>query len=72
MPPEALDALGRELQADDPRLEVLRKMRAELRVEVGKLIPPTAEDLGFQGVRIFNQDRTAAVQFRPDGFTFNN
>jgi uncharacterized protein (TIGR04255 family) len=47
-------------------------IQAELRVEDGKLIPPRAEQLGFQGVILSNTDETLKLQFGPKGFTFNN
>ena len=53
--PEVFEALSRELQAEYPKAETRRGIRAELRVEQGKLIPPIAEDLGFQGVLLRNQ-----------------
>lgn len=71
-PPETLEALARELQGEYPRHTVRRGIKAEFRVEQGKLVPPTAEDLGFQGVLLHNDDGTVIIQLRPDGFTFNN
>src|ERR1700686_2580495 len=71
-PPEPFEALSQGLRTEYPTAKTRRGIKAELRVEQGKLIPPTAEDLGFQGVLLHNQDGTAIVQLRPDGFTFNN
>jgi len=71
-PPETFEALSRELRAEYPTTKTRRGIKAELRVEQGKLIPPTAEDLGFQGVLLHSEDGTAIVQLRPEGFTFNN
>ena len=71
-PPELFDAFAKELSPRFPDVEVRRGIKAELRIEHGKLIPPIAEDLGFQGVRLKNRDGTLLVQFRPDGFTLNN
>ena len=71
-PAEAFEALSRELLAEYPTAKTRRGIKAELRVEQGKLIPPTAQDLGFQGVLLRSKDGTAIVQLRPDGFTFNN
>ena len=70
--PDVFEALSRELRTYYPKSQSRRGIKAELRVEQGKLIPPVAEDLGFQGVLLNNEDETVAVQFRPDGFTFNN
>ena len=71
-PPEIFEALSRELQGEYPKTDTRRGVLAEFRVEQGKLIPPTTQDLGFQGVWLHKEDGTAIVQFRPDGFTFNN
>ena len=53
-PPETFDALVQELREQYPTSAVQRGMKAELRVERGKLIPPTAVDLGFQGILLKN------------------
>lgn len=71
-PLSAFEELAREVQADYPKPAFRRGVRAELRVEHGKLLPPTAEDLGFQGVWLTSESGNTMVQFRPDGFTFNN
>jgi len=70
--PETFEAVAGELQSAYPTREVRRGVKAEFRVEQGKLIPPTAEDLGFQGVTLRSESGQRLVQFRPDGFTFNN
>lgn len=70
--PEAFEAVARELQSTYPTRKIRRGVKAEFRVEEGRLIPPTAEDLGFQGVMLYSESGQALVQFRPDGFTFNN
>jgi uncharacterized protein (TIGR04255 family) len=70
--PETFEAVARELQSTYPTRKVRRGVKAEFRVEQGKLIPPTAEDLGFQGVMLHSESGRELVQFRPDGFTFNN
>jgi uncharacterized protein (TIGR04255 family) len=71
-PTESFEALSHELKTEYPKTVIRRGVRAELKVEHGKLIPPTAEDLGFQGIWLHNAAGTAIVQLRPDGFTFNN
>lgn len=71
-PPDAFEAIARELQVEYPTHTVRRGIKAEFRVDQGKLVPPTAEDLGFQGVLLNSGSGTTLVQFRPDGFTFNN
>lgn len=70
-PQSSFEALAQELQSRYPVVKPRRAIRAELKVENGKLIPPTALDLGFQGLMLFNRDETTAVQFRPDGYTYN-
>ena len=71
-PREAYEALSVELQSRYPRVEYRRGLRAEWKVQDGKLIQSTADDLGFRGVHLRSEDGHAVVQFRPDGFTFNN
>jgi uncharacterized protein (TIGR04255 family) len=70
--PESFETLAGELRAEYPKKDTRRGMLAELKVEHGKLIPPTSRDLGFQGILLHKNDGTAIVQFRPDGFTLNN
>ena len=70
--PEAFEALGKEFKSEYPRADTRRIFQAELKVEHGRLLPPVAKDLGFQGVWLFNSDETAVVQFRPNGLTLNN
>src|SRR5215831_12418049 len=70
--PEVFESLGKELEAEYPRKESKRLLKAEVRMELGKVLPPIAQDLGFHGVWLYNSDETAIVQFRPNGFTFNN
>jgi uncharacterized protein (TIGR04255 family) len=69
---EAFEQVATRLRTRFPTYEVKRGMKAELRIEHGKLIPPIAEDLGFQGITLTSSDGTSAVQFGPEGFTFNN
>jgi uncharacterized protein (TIGR04255 family) len=71
-PQEAFEALAQALRSDYPKSTVRRGVKAELRVENGKLVRPTAEDLGFQGIALHNDDGTVIVQLSPEGFTFNN
>ena len=47
-------------------------MKGEFRIEAGKLLPPTSLDLGVHGLRLEAEDGHRIVQFRRDGFTFNN
>lgn len=63
---------AREFKEEFPTVREKRMFTAELKVEHGKLLPPAAEMLGFQGVLLTNADETLLVQFRPDGFTLNN
>jgi uncharacterized protein (TIGR04255 family) len=71
-PQEVFEEFARELADEFPTREEKRGMKAELRVENGKLIPPVAEDLGFQGLKVANRDGTLLVQVGPEGFTVNN
>lgn len=71
-PQESFEALARTLRATYPTSDVRRGIKAEFKVENGKVIPPTHEDLGFQGIVLKNQDGTTVVQLGPEGFTFNN
>ena len=70
--PEAFEAFAREIQPPFSDVQVRRGVRAELKVENGKLIAPKAEMLGFQGVVLSNADGTVKAQIGPAGFTFNN
>jgi uncharacterized protein (TIGR04255 family) len=70
-PKEDFDALAKEVSAEYPVVKLKSLTRAELKIEAGKLLPPTTMDLGFQGVMLFDAAEARAVQFRPDGFTFN-
>jgi uncharacterized protein (TIGR04255 family) len=72
-PHEVFDALARELTSEGfAKIEVKRAIRAELNIRNGKLLPPTDTLTEFQGLRVTNPEGTLMVQFRPDGFTFNN
>lgn len=71
-PAESFEAFAKELQSEFPNRQIQQAIRAELRVEGGKLIPPRAESLGFQGVILSNTDETLKLQIGPTGFTLNN
>ena len=71
-PQEAFEAFAKELEPEFPTRQVRHGMRAELRIDHGRLIPPKAEKLGFQGVMVTSADETLKVQFGPEGFTLNN
>src|SRR4026208_340740 len=68
----AFQEFAKEFRDEFPKVKVKHGVRAELKVERGRLLPPSAEMLGFQGVALTNDDETLTVQFRPDGFTLNN
>jgi len=70
--PDDFKALGKELHQRFPKMQVMEGMRAELRVEQGKLIAPKSELLGFQGIQLTSADETLVVRFQPGGFTFHN
>jgi uncharacterized protein (TIGR04255 family) len=67
-----LTPLRDELRELFPKAKEQRQMKGEFRVEAGKLLPPTSLDLGVQGLRLEAEDGHRIVQFRRDGFTFNN
>ena len=69
---DRLRPLRDELKDVFPLADERRGFQANFRVEAGKLVPPAATDLGFQGIRLKTADGSRIVQFRPDGFTFNN
>lgn len=71
-PREVFEEFAKEFQEEFPAVRQKQMIKAELRVEHGKLLPPAAQLLGFQGVLLVNADETVMVQFRPDGFTVNN
>ena len=71
-PQETFEKFAEQLHVRFPKRRIRRGVKAEIRVEQGKLIPPSAEDLGFQGILVENEKGTQLAQFRPDGFTFNN
>src|SRR5437588_2240700 len=70
--PERLQSLRNELAEQYPEAEEKKKFLTEFRVEGGKLMPPSTQDLGFQGLWVTSRDGTRIAQFRPDGVTFNN
>lgn len=69
---DQLTPLREELRDTFPKVDERRKMTGEFRIENGKLLPPTTRDLGFHGLWLMSADDTRIVQFRTDGFTFNN
>lgn len=72
-PREVFEALAAELASEGfTKVEVRRSIRAEFKVRDGKLLPPSENLADFEGLRVANADGTLMVQFRPDGFTFNN
>lgn len=71
-PISVLQALAEELKAEFPKAHESRIVKAELKVEGGRLVAPQAHDLGLQGFQLFNADDSLAVQFKLDGLTVNN
>jgi uncharacterized protein (TIGR04255 family) len=67
-----LAPLRGELRETFPKEDERRHMSGEFRFEAGKLLPPTSRDLGFHGLWLTSADGTRVVQFRTNGFTFNN
>jgi uncharacterized protein (TIGR04255 family) len=72
-PREVFEALARDLSSEGfSKVEARRSIRAEMRVRDGKLLPLKETLTEFEGLRVTNPEGTLMVQFRPDGFTFNN
>jgi uncharacterized protein (TIGR04255 family) len=69
---KAFQAVAEGFSLEFPKREPTRGIQAELKIEDGKLVPPLATDLGFQGMRLTNADSTLVIQFGPQGFTLNN
>jgi len=70
-PPEVFQALATELKDQFPKTNLSQTFTTQLNVKEGKIIPQQGE-VGFRGVQLHSSDDTLAVQFRVDGFTFNN
>lgn len=68
---ERLKALHADLSDDYPISDEKRAFVAQLRVEAGKVLPPSTEDLGFAALVFSNSDKSRIVQVRRDGFTVN-
>lgn len=68
----ALSSLREHLASDFPKVEERREFRAELRLEAGKILPPTGQDFGFNGLVFTSADGIRIAQFRKDGFTLNH
>jgi uncharacterized protein (TIGR04255 family) len=68
---EVLKPLRERLQQRFPKVDERNQFAAEFRVEAGKLLSPNVRDLG-RGLWMTSSDGSRIVQFRPDGFTFNN
>lgn len=68
---EHLNVLRSELADSYPGVEEKRAFQTELRVEAGKIVPPSTTDLGFVGLFLTSADKDRVAQFRRDGFTLN-
>jgi uncharacterized protein (TIGR04255 family) len=62
----------RALSESYPKFDEKTAFQAEFRVENGKLLPPSAKSLGFEGIWLTTEDGGRIAQFRPNGFTLNN
>jgi uncharacterized protein (TIGR04255 family) len=71
-PQEAFEAFGQQFESSFPTRTVRKGFRGELRIEEGKVVPPTMEDTGFDGLMLSNRADDLRVQFRTRGFTLNN
>jgi uncharacterized protein (TIGR04255 family) len=69
--PEQFGPLRTALGTEYPEIDERREMRAEFRVEGGKVVAPETHDLGFSGLFFRAPDKTRLAQLRRDGFTFN-
>jgi len=69
---ERLKGIKADLISKYPLVEEKRAFKAELRVESGKVLPPSAEDLGFAAFVFSAADKKRLVQIRRDGFTVNH
>lgn len=70
-PVTAYEALTSELKGRYPNVEQRQGIWAQFKIEGGK-VRTENKDMGFQGTQLRSADGNALVQFRPDGFTFNN
>jgi uncharacterized protein (TIGR04255 family) len=68
---ESLHPLVAEVRHEFPDVEERHDIQAEFRVENGRVVPPEARQI-FQGVKLSKEGGRRQVQFRTDGFTFNN
>lgn len=68
---DRLRGLHGSLAAEYPNIDEKRQFKAELRVEAGKVLPPSTEELGFAALVFSNADKTRIAQLRRDGFTVN-
>ena len=68
---EVLHPLVIALQPDFPDVQERHDIEAQFRVENGRMVPPEARQI-FQGVKLSKEGGRRQVQFRNDGFTFNN
>jgi len=68
---DRLRSIKAELTPAYPSIEEKRAFKTELRVEAGKILPPSTEDLGFAALVFTTADKTRLAQIRRDGFTVN-
>jgi uncharacterized protein (TIGR04255 family) len=68
---DSLRPLIEEVRQEFPEVHEQQHFEAAFRVEDGRMVPPEAREI-FQGVRLTKNDGNRQVQFRTDGFTFNN
>lgn len=66
-----LAPLREEFRDTFPNVDERRWLQGEFRYEAGKLLPATTRDR-FHGLWLKTADESRIVQFRTDGFTFNN
>jgi uncharacterized protein (TIGR04255 family) len=68
---DRLRGIRSELAIEYPSIDERHEFKAELRIEAGKIVPPSAENLGLAALVFATADKTRLVQVRRDGFTVN-
>src|SRR5688572_31546062 len=64
-----LKAVSEAFSSDYPKVKV--GQTTNLQIRDGKIVPALSQ-VSFNGIRRESEDGTKIVQFRRDGFTFNN
>ncbi len=67
-----LEPLISQFRQRYPKVDEQREFTAEFKVEAGKMLPPSARELGFRAIRLTSEDGRRIVQLGTAGLTFNN